>query len=37
MRREPIISGISQFPRGPMTAEEAIIIMMVPCSLTISI
>ena len=36
MRREPIMRGISQFPRGPTTAEDAIIIMIVPCSPTIS-
>ena len=36
MRRDPIIRGISQFPRGPTTAEDAIIIMIVPCSPTIA-
>ena len=34
MRLVPIMSGTNQFPSGPTTAEEAIIIMMVPCSLT---
>ena len=28
--------GTSQFPSGPTTAEVAIIIMMVPCSLTMA-
>ena len=28
------MSGISQLPSGPTTTEVAIIIMMVPCSLT---
>ena len=36
MRREPIISGISQLPSGPTTADEAIIIMIVPCSPTMA-
>ena len=35
MRRAPIMSGTSQLPRGPTTTDEAIIIMIVPCSLTI--
>ena len=34
MRRDPIMSGTSQLPRGPTTMDEAIIIMIVPCSLT---
>ena len=36
MRREPIMSGTSQLPSGPTTTEEAIIIMIVPCSLTMA-
>ncbi len=36
MRRAPIIKGMSQFPRVPATADEAIIIMIVPCSLTMA-
>jgi hypothetical protein len=35
IRRLPIISGTSQLPKGPTTADDAIIIMMVPCSPTI--
>ena len=34
MRRDPIMRGTSQFPSGPMTIDDAIIIMIVPCSLT---
>ena len=37
MRRDPIMRGTSQFPRGPMTIDDAIIIMIVPCSLTTEI
>ena len=36
MRREPIMSGTSQLPSGPTTADEAIIIMIVPCSPTMA-
>ena len=34
VRRAPIIRGMSQLPNGPTMTEVAIIIMMVPCSLT---
>ncbi len=36
VRRDPIIRGTSQFPRGPMTTDVAIIIITVPCSLTMA-
>ena len=36
MRREPIMSGTSQLPSGPTTTDEAIIIMIVPCSQTMA-
>ncbi len=36
VRRAPIISGTSQLPRGPTMTEVAIIIIMVPCSLTMA-
>jgi hypothetical protein len=36
VRRAPIINGTSQFPSGPTTTEVAIIIMTVPCSLTMA-
>ncbi len=36
VRRAPIMSGTSQLPSEPTTTEVAIIIIIVPCSETIS-